>query len=51
VRHNKAALYHSFIKAVVLTLKDIPITFCTTAVFAILLYFIVGLQRTASQFL
>ncbi|KAJ7815522.1 pleiotropic drug resistance ABC transporter [Mycena olivaceomarginata] len=50
LRHNKAALYHPFIEAVALTLVDIPITFCTTAVFAILLYFIVGLQRTASQF-
>ncbi|KAJ7196400.1 pleiotropic drug resistance ABC transporter [Mycena pura] len=50
LRHNKAALYHPFIQAVALTLVDIPITFCTTAVFAILLYFIVGLQRTASQF-
>ncbi|KAJ7852075.1 hypothetical protein B0H14DRAFT_3085739 [Mycena olivaceomarginata] len=38
------------IEAVALTLVDIPITFCTTAVFAILLYFIVGLQRTAAQF-
>ncbi|KAF7336855.1 Brefeldin A resistance protein [Mycena venus] len=50
LRHNKAALYHPFIEAVALTLVDIPITFCTTAVFAILLYFIVGLQRTAAQF-
>jgi hypothetical protein len=39
VRHHKAALYHPFVKAVVLTLNDISITFCTTAVFAILLYF------------
>ncbi|KAJ7261710.1 ABC-2 type transporter-domain-containing protein [Mycena haematopus] len=50
LRHNKAALYHPFIEAVALTLVDIPITFCTTVVFAIVLYFIVGLQRTASQF-
>ncbi|KAJ6507866.1 pleiotropic drug resistance ABC transporter [Mycena vitilis] len=50
LRHNKAALYHPFIEAVALTIVDLPITFCTTAVFAILLYFIVGLQRTASQF-
>ncbi|KAF8121914.1 pleiotropic drug resistance ABC transporter [Mycena galopus ATCC 62051] len=50
LRHNKAALYHPFIEALALTLVDIPITFCTTIVFAIVLYFIVGLQRTASQF-
>ncbi|KAJ7476163.1 pleiotropic drug resistance ABC transporter [Mycena latifolia] len=50
LRQSKAALYHPFIEAVALTLVDIPITFATTLVFAILLYFIVGLQRTASQF-
>ncbi|KAJ7856447.1 pleiotropic drug resistance ABC transporter [Mycena olivaceomarginata] len=50
LRHNKAALYHPFIEAVALTLVDIPITFFTTAVFGIVMYFIVGLQRTASQF-
>ncbi|KAF7374594.1 Brefeldin A resistance protein [Mycena sanguinolenta] len=49
-RHAKAALYHPFIEAVALTLVDIPITFATTIIFAIVLYFIVGLQRTASQF-
>jgi ATP-binding cassette subfamily G (WHITE) protein 2 (SNQ2) len=32
LRQNKAALYHPFIEAVALTLVDIPITFCTSAV-------------------
>ncbi len=50
-RHQKAALYHPFIEAVALTLVDIPITFLTTTAFGILIYFIVGLQRTAGQFL
>ncbi|KAJ6512909.1 pleiotropic drug resistance ABC transporter [Mycena sanguinolenta] len=50
LRQSRAALYHPFIEAVALTLVDIPITFCTTIIFAIVLYFIVGLQRTASQF-
>lgn len=50
-RHQKAALYHPFIEAVALTLVDIPITFLTTTVFGILIYFIVGLQRSAGQFL
>ncbi|KAK0192729.1 pleiotropic drug resistance ABC transporter [Armillaria mellea] len=49
-RHQKAALYHPFIEAVALTLVDIPITFLTTTVFGILIYFIVGLQRSAGQF-
>ncbi|KAJ6520879.1 pleiotropic drug resistance ABC transporter [Mycena vulgaris] len=50
LRQSKAALYHPFIEAAALTLVDLPITFATTLVFAILIYFIVGLQRTASQF-
>ncbi|KAJ7745683.1 pleiotropic drug resistance ABC transporter [Mycena metata] len=50
LRQSKAALYHPFIEAVALTLVDMPITFTTSAVFSILLYFMVGLQQTASQF-
>ncbi|KAJ7928748.1 hypothetical protein B0H13DRAFT_2181709 [Mycena leptocephala] len=50
LRQSKAALYHPFIEALALTLVDLPITFCTSAAFAIVLYFIVGLQRTVSQF-
>ncbi|KAG6824294.1 hypothetical protein H0H93_002248, partial [Arthromyces matolae] len=33
-----------------MTIVDIPITFMTTMIFAILLYFIVGLQTSAGQF-
>lgn len=50
-RHQKSAMYHPFIEAVALTLVDIPITFITIAIFSIMLYFIVGLQRSAGQFL
>ncbi|KAJ7707403.1 P-loop containing nucleoside triphosphate hydrolase protein [Mycena rosella] len=50
LRQSKAALYHPFMEAVALTLVDLPITFSLTIVFSILLYFIVGLQRTAAQF-
>ncbi|KAL0960159.1 hypothetical protein HGRIS_011794 [Hohenbuehelia grisea] len=49
-RHQKGALYHPFAEAIALTLVDLPITFVSTAIFAILLYFLVGLQRSASQF-
>ncbi|KAF5378810.1 hypothetical protein D9615_006999 [Tricholomella constricta] len=49
-RHEKAAMYHPFIEAVALTLVDIPITFLTTSIFGILIYFIVGLQTSAGQF-
>ncbi|KAG6843984.1 hypothetical protein H0H87_010943 [Tephrocybe sp. NHM501043] len=50
-RHKVAALYHPFIEAVALTLVDVPITFVTTLLFGIILYFMVGLQRTAGQYL
>jgi ATP-binding cassette, subfamily G (WHITE), member 2, SNQ2 len=47
LRHKKAALYHPFVDALAMTLVDVPITFVTTVVFSIVLYFMVGLQRTA----
>ncbi|KAF8149941.1 pleiotropic drug resistance ABC transporter [Crassisporium funariophilum] len=49
-RHQKAAMYHPFIEALALTLVDIPIVFTNTIIFGILIYFIVGLQLSASQF-
>lgn len=51
VKHAKAAMYHPFIEAAALTLVDIPITFVTIMSFSVILYFMVGLQSTASQFL
>ncbi|KAG0700795.1 ABC-2 type transporter-domain-containing protein [Suillus ampliporus] len=50
LRHHKAAMYYPFIEALAHTVVDIPITFITQAVFCVILYFMVGLQRTASQF-
>jgi ATP-binding cassette subfamily G (WHITE) protein 2 (SNQ2) len=49
LRHKKAALYHPFVEALALTLVDIPITFSTTVVFGVVLYFMVGLQRSAAS--
>jgi ABC-type multidrug transport system permease subunit len=51
VKHAKAAMYHPFIEAVALTIVDIPITFVTIMAFSLILYFMVGLQSSASQFL
>ena len=51
VKHAKAAMYHPFIEAAALTIVDIPITFVTIMVFSLILYFLVGLQSSASQFL
>ncbi|OAX36454.1 pleiotropic drug resistance ABC transporter [Rhizopogon vinicolor AM-OR11-026] len=50
LRHHKAAMYYPFIEALAHTVVDIPITFTIQAVFCVILYFLVGLQRTASQF-
>jgi len=50
-RHHKSALYHPFVEAMALTLVDIPITLLTTFVFSIIIYFMVGLQTSAGQFL
>ncbi|RDB26892.1 Brefeldin A resistance protein [Hypsizygus marmoreus] len=49
-RHKTAALYHPFVEAVALTLVDVPITFATSVVFGVIVYFMVGLQRSAEQF-
>ncbi|KIJ16544.1 hypothetical protein PAXINDRAFT_113734 [Paxillus involutus ATCC 200175] len=49
-RHRNAAMYHPFVEAVALTLVDVPVTFITIALYSIVLYFLVGLQRTAGQF-
>ncbi|KAJ3748437.1 pleiotropic drug resistance ABC transporter [Lentinula detonsa] len=49
-RQKQSGMYHPFIESVALTLVDIPITFINTSIFGILIYFIVGLQQTASQF-
>ena len=51
VKHAKAAMYHPFVEAAALTLVDIPITFITIMVFSVILYFMVGLQTSAKQFL
>ncbi|KAI0035475.1 ABC-2 type transporter-domain-containing protein [Vararia minispora EC-137] len=50
LKHYRAAMYHPFIEALALTIVDIPITFITLSLFCIILYFLVGLQESASQF-
>ena len=51
LRHFKAAMYHPWAESLALTLVDVPITFVTISLISIILYFLVGLQRTAAQFL
>ncbi|THH12068.1 hypothetical protein EW145_g234 [Phellinidium pouzarii] len=50
LRHYKSAMYHPFTESIALTLVDIPFTLITLIIFSIMLYFLVGLQRSASQF-
>ncbi|KIM37032.1 hypothetical protein M413DRAFT_448754 [Hebeloma cylindrosporum] len=49
-RHQKSALYRPFVEAMALTLVDVPITLLTSVVFSIIIYFMVGLQRSAGQY-
>ncbi|KAG1855629.1 ABC-2 type transporter-domain-containing protein [Suillus subalutaceus] len=49
-RHHKAAMYYPFIEAFAHTVVDIPIAFMIQAVFCVIVYFMVGLQKSASQF-
>jgi ATP-binding cassette subfamily G (WHITE) protein 2 (SNQ2) len=51
LRHHKAAMYYPFIESLAHTVVDVPITLVTEGIFSVLLYFLVDLQRTASQFL
>jgi len=49
-RHHNAALYHPFVEALAFTIVDLPITFLCSTIFGVILYFLVGLQRSAGQF-
>ncbi|PPR00332.1 hypothetical protein CVT24_004615 [Panaeolus cyanescens] len=49
-RHQRAAFYHPFIEAAALTIVDIPITIVISTIFSIILYWMIGLQKTPGQF-
>ncbi|TFY65604.1 hypothetical protein EVG20_g5493 [Dentipellis fragilis] len=49
-RHHRSALYAPFVDALARSVVDMPILFLTMTVFSIILYFVVGLQRTPGQF-
>ncbi|KAI0698983.1 pleiotropic drug resistance ABC transporter [Cerioporus squamosus] len=49
-RQSRAAMYHPFVEGLALTLVDIPVSFIVQVVFALLIYFLVGLQQSAGQF-
>lgn len=44
-------MYYPFIDSLALTLVDMPIALFILLIFCIVLYFIVGLQQSAGQFL
>ena len=51
LRQSRAAMYHPSIEYLAYTLVDIPLTVVTLILFCIILYFLVKLQQSASQFL
>ena len=51
LRHQRGALYYPFIDSLAHTIVDIPITLISLGVMSAILYFLVGLQKTARQFL
>ena len=51
LRHFQAAMYHPFAESLALTLVDVPITLFQLTFFNVVLYWLVGLQATAGQFL
>ena len=51
LRHKRAAMYHPFIESFAMTVADIPITLVTLTIYSVVLYFVVGLQASAGQFL
>lgn len=51
LRHQKGALYYPFIEGLARTIVDIPISFVSVTLMSIILYFLVGLQKSAEQFL
>ncbi|KIW21365.1 hypothetical protein PV08_01945 [Exophiala spinifera] len=49
-KHKSYAFYHPFTEALAGIVADLPISFCTTVVFSIILYFLAGLRTRASNF-
>jgi len=49
-RHRGYAFVHPFTEAVAGVIADLPIKFCTTTVFNVILYFLAGLRTEPSQF-
>ncbi|KAI0316079.1 pleiotropic drug resistance ABC transporter [Amylostereum chailletii] len=50
LKHFRSGMYHPFVEAAVYTVVDISILLITIFLFAVILYFLVGLQRTPEQF-
>ncbi|KGO61449.1 CDR ABC transporter [Penicillium expansum] len=49
-KHNSFAFYHPATEAIAGVLSDIPVKFALSVVFNIILYFLAGLKREASNF-
>ena len=44
-------MYHPFVEAIALIVADLPTTFTIILLYCVVLYFLIGLQRTPGQFL
>lgn len=51
LRHRKGALYYPCIDSLAHAIVDIPITLVSLGNMSVILYFLVGLQKTTEQFL
>ena len=51
LRQYRAAMYHPYLEAAALTIVDLPIQITTMTAFAVVIYFLAGLQESAAQFL
>ncbi|EXJ78566.1 hypothetical protein A1O1_08967 [Capronia coronata CBS 617.96] len=49
-KHKSYAFYHPFTEAVAGIVADLPIKFCVTTIFNVILYFLAGLRTEPSQF-
>ncbi|KAF5329467.1 hypothetical protein D9619_009293 [Psilocybe cf. subviscida] len=50
-RQDKSGFYHPFVEALAFTLVDVPFTAATSILFSLIVYFMIGFQKSAEQYL
>ena len=46
-RQDKSGFYHPFVEALAFTLVDVPFSAATSIVFSLIVYFMIGFQKSA----